>query len=172
MNNKIHTIIILILLLSCQNMFEKDIEKILGIPQAEYKINYKFNEFAGMNEDFTLEIYNISKKSITDFIEHSNKILPNMNFYNQNHKWHKFNWAKTPIVNDLLSNDICSMVLTEWDGKSILNNKLSFVSKLLKAEDNYYAFYYKTENTVIVAVKFFIISVRGEKIYVINSKIY
>ena len=66
-----------ILIISCQNnFFKKDLSKILGNEDVEIEKSHSTDEFGGFGEGYTLEIYELSYKTVQTFINANSKVLP------------------------------------------------------------------------------------------------
>lgn len=157
-------------LFGCQsNVFKDDLPKILGVSNVEIQDSQGTDEFGGFGEGYTLEVYELSEKTVKAFINLTAKNLPDKKEEGKN--WEKHDWSKTPI--DTSYNGVLSLVLN-YRSSTKLENQLNDIKKLLEKPDVYYSFYYYSNEEVkeyIEDAQFFILDVQSRKLYTIESNI-
>lgn len=166
MNYRILILVITITFFNCKNeVFVKDVDKIININDVEVLNTDTFDEFGGFGEGFTMETIQLSEKSVDLFLKEKNKDIQLMS----TPSWTKFNWSTGNY--DKSYKEVFSLIFNYSNGASKLDNKLKELKEILINEGTYYAFYYKPNKENPTDVQLFILDSKTRKLYALENNI-
>lgn len=150
------------LFFSCQNLVYKDkLPQILGIPQIDIESSKQIDEFGGFGEGKTIEIYTLSETTVNNFINQSNKILPNKN------NWFKCDW--TCNNTDTVYKPIIDLSL-KYRGGTEIENYLAIISQLISNPNVFLSFYYNEKEVELsTQAQLMVLNVKTRKLYIIDT---
>ena len=151
-------------LLGCQSsVFKKEVSELLNVNNAEIVNSKGTDEFGGFGEGYTIEVYELSDKTIKDFENKKTKELP---VKKDDSTWQKKDWSKTPI--DSSFSEIFIMGLNYSSGNKKIETELKEIKQLVEKSEVYYSFYYKPDKENPQDVQLFILDVPSRKLYTIE----
>lgn len=154
-------------LFGCQsNVFKDEVSELLNISNAEILSSKGIDEFGGFGEGYTIEVYELSDKTITDFKNKTTKELP---VKKSDTTWLKKDWSNTPI--DSSFNEIFIMGLNYSSGNNKIETELKEIKQLMVKSEVYYSFYYKPDKENPQDVQLFILDIPSKRLYTIESNI-
>ncbi|MET0637360.1 MAG: hypothetical protein ABWZ25_15120 [Chitinophagaceae bacterium] len=161
---KIPLIICISSLVGCQsNVSKNEIPGLLNVSNAEIVNSKGTDDFGGFGEGYTIEFYELSDKTISDFKNKTTKELP---LKKDDTAWQKKDWSKTPI--DSSYNEIFIMVLNYDGGSKEIEIELKKIKLLVEKPDVYYSFYFKPDKDSPQDIELFILDLSGRKLYTIE----
>lgn len=154
-------------LISCQStVFKNDISKLLNVSDAEITSSKGIDEFGGYGEGYSIEVYQLSEKTILDFKDNLVKKLP---MKKDTDIWQKKDWSYTPI--DSSFKEIFIMGLNYSSGNKKIEAELNEIKLLIEKSKVYYSFYFKPDIESPQEIQLFILDEQSRKLYVIEMDI-
>jgi len=153
---------------SCQDfVFEKELNKLLGVTNAVVKQRTIFEEVGGVHgEGYAIEVYKLSEGTIENFNKNTDKTL---RIKDNSTAWKKYGFKQTPI--DTSFNEVTSMIIDYSAGEGKLKEGIDTIKKAMKTKGNYYSFYYKPDKDNPYHVLFFLLDMNKNTLYVVDQHI-
>lgn len=147
---------------SCQHLLYKDkLDQILGINQINIEASKQIDEIGGFGEGKTIEIYTLSEATINNFINQSDKILPNKN------NWFKYDWTQGNI------NSFCKPIIDlslNYKGETEIEDQLAEIKKSIPNANMYISFYYNEKDIELsTQAQLMILDLETKNLYIIDT---
>lgn len=160
---KLTIIFLVITCCSSPTRINEELEKALGTSIESTKSIYHDDEFGGFNEGYSIDIVELTVKTIKAFQNSVN----NNQYPLKKYDWQVFSWRKTPVLDSL--DQIEALVLNYY----VLDERERYqdeMRELMQSEDDvYYSFYFKEVAGNIIAVDFYLIDIESKKVYMVKS---
>ena len=157
------------LLTGCQNnslIFKDKLPEILGMQEVIVENSSIIADGYGINgEGYSIETYSISKSSLLLFKEFQLTNNPIDNGGN----WISYGWKRCPI--DSASHKIYSLIVNYEPSNNEVKSAISLIISAASSNENFYAYFYKQYLENPYHVYFFIVDMKNDILYAVETHI-